>query len=244
MQHRLCLLAAAILLSSSAQAHQIWVETPASGPAIIRFGEFGDNLREASPGLLDMFGAPSATLLSGQAAKPLTVTKTADGFALSARPANGDSIVAEDAAFPLHTSKVNGKEVVNWYWPAARYVSGTGAHAAKLALDAVPTATAGEFHITLKGQPLADAKVNIQVQSGWGKQAHTNKQGLVRFDLPWQGQYVLEVIHTDSTPGERSTSEGPQHYDSIRYVTTLAFNKPDGVPTLPAGPALAPNKRK
>ena len=80
------------------------------------------------------------------------------------------------------------------------------------------------------------------VQSGWARQAHTDAPGLVRFDQPWQGQYVIEVGHADRTPGERPGANGPQAYDVVNYVTTLTVVKPDGLASLPAGPAATPNK--
>ena len=43
--------------AAPAAAHQIWLEQDARA-ARLYFGEFGDNLREASPGLLDKFGLP------------------------------------------------------------------------------------------------------------------------------------------------------------------------------------------
>ncbi|MDR1935909.1 MAG: DUF4198 domain-containing protein, partial [Candidatus Accumulibacter sp.] len=132
-----------------------------------------------------------------------------------------------------------GQEVSSWYWPAARFVSGSAAQEPKLAFDITPTGKAGEFKLTFKGQPLARTEVHILVQSGWGKEARTDDQGLVRFDLPWQGQYVVEASHIDRTPGERP---GAGKYDGVNYVTTLTLVKPEGLPSLPAGPALPPNK--
>ena len=34
-------------VASTASAHQIWIEQPDGQNAVVRFGEFGDNLREA-----------------------------------------------------------------------------------------------------------------------------------------------------------------------------------------------------
>ena len=138
---------------------------------VLRFGEFAENLREASPGLLDLFGKPSATLISAEGESPLAVTKTAAGFALSAGAGKGQSIAAEDSAFPLRTFKQGDKEITSWVWPGARYVTSLAAQAPKLALDVVPTGEAGEFQVVLKGQALPKAKVVIAVQSGWSKEA-------------------------------------------------------------------------
>ena len=61
MNRRITPLISALLLATlagGAQAHQVWIE--ASGnQARLHFGEYADNLRETSPGLLDKFdGVP------------------------------------------------------------------------------------------------------------------------------------------------------------------------------------------
>ncbi|KGD93557.1 cobalt ABC transporter substrate-binding protein [Achromobacter sp. RTa] len=243
MKKTLTLIAATLCLAATAQAHQAWLEQADDGKAVVlRFGEFAENLREASPGLLDLFGKPSATLISAKGESPLAVTKTAAGFALSAGAGKGQSIAAEDPAFPLRTFKQGDKEINSWIWPGARYVTSLAAQAPKLALDVVPTGQAGEFQVVLKGQALPKAKVVIAVQSGWSKEAHADEQGKVRFDLPWKGQYVIEASHIDRNPGERPGAAGPEKYDGINYVTTLSFVKADGAAPFPAGPAAAPSK--
>ncbi len=231
-----------LLALAPAQAHQIWVEQPPGQNAVIRFGEFGENLRESSPGLLDRFGRPTATLLSAAGEREAGGSKTATGFALPFGAGAGESIVAEDAAYPLNTYQRGDTPVTSWYRPAARLVTGAAAQPPRLVLDIVPTGTAGEFRVTLKGQPLPKAKVQAVVQSGWVKQAVTDAHGLVRFDQPWQGQYVIEVGHADRTPGERPGEGGPQAYDVVHYVTTLTVVKPDGLPPVPAGAAATPSR--
>jgi hypothetical protein len=241
LSHLLCAgIVAALGFCPLAQAHQIWLEQPEGENAVIRFGEFGENLREASPGLLDNFGAPAATLWTNSKAKPLAPTKRATGFALPARIKAGESLTAEDAAFPIRAFKRDGQEVRSWYWPAARFIADDTAQEAKLALDITPTGKAGEFRLTLQGQPLARTEVHLVVQSGWRKSARSNAQGLLRFDLPWQGQYVLEASHIERTPGERQGEK----YDAINYVTTLTLVRPEGLAPLPAGPAAKPNPGK
>lgn len=229
---------AALGCAAAAQAHQVWVEQPEGQNAIVRFGEFGDNLRETSPGLLDKFGKPTATLISAKGEQAVEAKKTAQGYALPFKAAAGDAIVAEDAAYPLNTYKQGDKSITGWYRPAARYITGFAAQAPKLTLDIVPTGKPGELKVTFKGQPLPKAKVAWVVQSGWAKEGRTDEQGLVTFDLPWQGAYVAEVGHADRTGGER---EG-QKYDVVNYVTSLTYVKPDGISAVPAGPAATPNK--
>ncbi|MDR0441018.1 MAG: DUF4198 domain-containing protein [Candidatus Accumulibacter sp.] len=228
---------AAFALCSAAQAHQIWLEQPEGENAVIRFGEFGENLREASPGLLDNFGSPAATLFTKGEAKALAPVKTATGFALSVRAKAGESLTAEDAAFPIRAFQRDGQEIRSWYWPAARLITDGAAQEPRLTFDITPTGKAGEFRLTFKGQPLARTEVNIVVQSGWSKSARSDKEGRVKFDLPWQGQYVVEASHVDRAPGERRGEK----YNGINYVTTLTLVRPTGIAPLPAPPAMKPN---
>ena len=66
-------------LIGSAAAHSIWVEREGDG-ARIYFGEFDENLREASPGLLDRL-KPEAKVAGSD--KALKVDKQAGFFAVA-----------------------------------------------------------------------------------------------------------------------------------------------------------------
>ena len=238
MTRKLHALVAASLLAAAgaAQAHQVWLEQDSAGAVVQRFGEFGENLREASPGLLDKFPGPTATLISAGGDKQAEAGRSANGFTLPFKPAGSDSVVAQEARYPLYTSRQGDKQLSNWFHPAARLVTSLAPQQPRLALDLVPAAEPGSFKLYFKGQPLAKTKVALVTQSGWAKEEHTDAQGLVRFDMPWQGPYVAEVSHTDRTPGER----GAEKYDVVYYVTTLSYRKSEGIAPLPAGPAAAP----
>jgi hypothetical protein len=226
-----------LLLAASAQAHQIWLQQDAKS-ASLYFGEFGENLREASPGLLDRFGQPSAILLGGGEEKPLTLTKGKDAFALPERAGKNQSIIAQDAHYPVFEHKT-GEVVTRTAWtPAARLITSDAEQAPRLTLDIVPTGKHGEFKLFYKGQPLPKTKVGVITASGWGKEAYSSEQGLVTFDLPWQGTYVVEAHYTDKTAGERDGKA----YDVASFVTTLSLIEHKGLPSLPAPPAMKPNK--
>lgn len=228
--------------SAAAPAHQLWLEQPAGQNAVIRFGEYGENLRESSPGLLDKFGKPTATLMSPKGETTAGGTKSENGFTLPFKAAAGDSLVAEDASYPLYTFKKGGKDVSHWYHPAARLITTFAPQESKLALDLVPAGKPGEFKLFFKSTALPKSKVVLVTQSGWAKEGHTDAQGLVKFDMPWAGTYVAEISHTDAGAGERPGVGGPEKYDSVNYVTTLTYVKSDGVEPIPAGRAATPNK--
>lgn len=238
MKKKWMLAPALLCVLGTAQAHQIWLEESSQGSAVVRFGEFGDNLREASPGLLDKFGKPVATLVSANGDKSADGTKQADGFALPFKARNGESIVAEDAQYPLYSWGEGDKQTRSWFYPAARQITDFSAQKPRLPLDLVPTGTPGELQLTYKEKPLPKTKVTLTVQSGWMKEAETDEQGKVSFDMPWAGAYVAEVSHDDKAGGERKGEK----YDVVYYVTTLTYDKPDGIEPVPAGPASTPNK--
>ncbi|ETR76964.1 cobalt ABC transporter substrate-binding protein [Afipia sp. P52-10] len=229
-------------MATTAQAHQIWIEQPDGQNAIVRFGEFGENLREASPGLLDKFAKVTATHISAKGEKTFDATKAANGFTLPFKIISGDGVVAEDANYPLYTWKQQDKDVTNWFYPAARFITGFTAQKPKLALDLVPAGAEGQFQLFFKNQPKAKTKVTLVTQSGWSKEAHTDEQGLVTFDMPWQGVYVAEVSLNDRNAGERAGANGAEKYDAVSYATTTTYVKASGLAPLPAGPAATPAK--
>ena len=225
-----------------AQAHQIWIEQADGQNAVIRFGEFGENLREASPGLLDKFVKPTGTLVSAQGEKLGDGTKTSDGFMLPFQAGAGETIVAEDASYPLYTWKQQDKEIRNWFFPAARLITSFAALEPKLTLDLVPTGQDGEFKLTFKNAPKAKTKVTLVTQSGWAKEGHTDEKGLVKFYMPWKGTYVAEVSFNDRSAGERAGANGAEKYDAVSYATAVTYVNASGLAPLPPAPLATPGK--
>jgi uncharacterized GH25 family protein len=238
MTERFIALVALLVAATPVQAHQIWIEQSEGQNAVVRFGEFGENLREASPGLLDKFAKVTGTLVSAKGEQKSDATTTTNGFSLPFAAAPGDVIVAQDANYPLYTWKQQGKDTTNWFYPAARYITGFAAQQPKLVLDLVPTGEEGQFKLFFKDQPKAKTKVTLVTESGWSKEAHTDEQGVVKFEMPWRGTYVAEVSFNDRSPGER----GAEKYDGVSYATTVTFVNAKGLAPIPAGPPATPGK--
>jgi len=215
-------------LTAPASAHHLWLEVE-NGAAKIYFGEFGENLREVSPGSLDKL-QPKAKVGD----KPVAVEKAANGFAVAGKLGAGESIVAEDDRYPLYVRQRDGQRSI--YRPAARFVPDSTPRPAALELDVVP-AGPGKYQVTFKGKPLPKTKVQVVAQSGWVKEVHTGDDGGIEVVLPWKGPYVLEVHHTDRTAGKR----GEEAYDVINYVTSLTVLQPQGLEPVPASPAAKPH---
>ena len=231
-----------LAISSLAHAHQVWLEPDGAGTKLY-FGEFGDNLHEASPGYLDKLALISATVVSPKGEKVVESKKSSDGITIAGRAAKGDSVVAVDFAYPLLENKEGGKTTKTAWTPAARYVPELGPQQPKLVLDVVPTNTTGEFQVVYRGAPLAKAEVSLVAVSGWSLTGNTDDKGKVSFKLPWKGTYALLVRHKDAAPGKRKNAQGADEaYDSSSYATTLTFATSTGLPSPPAPPAAPPNK--
>jgi hypothetical protein len=239
----LLLAAAALTLAplQQAQAHQLWLEADAETTTLF-FGEFGENLREASPGLLDKFVKVTAYRQQAQARLPLEVRKTSRGFVLAGTATPGEPLLAEDVAYPIFERKQGDQTLRSLYHPAARISIDTARQAPLLTLDLVPTGVAqaaGDVQVQAyyRGQPLPKAKVAIVTASGWALEHRTDAQGLLTVRLPWQGSYVLERSHADTHGAERDGVK----VDRANYVTSLTLVRAQGLPALPAALPAKPD---
>jgi uncharacterized GH25 family protein len=226
-----CLLLLSVL---PAEAHQIWLEQ-SGGKARLFFGEFNENLREASPGSLDKL-QPMARLVSAAGEAPVELTKGKNAFALKAAAKAGDSLIAEDTRYPAFDRKQGEKTARTVWIPAARHVGDFASREPKLTLDVVPAGKPGAFKVFYQGKPLPKAKVEVIAASGWTQSLRTDDDGAASLALPWKGRYVVEVRHSDPTPGTR----GAEAYDVVNYVTTLSFARGQGMAGPPPPPPAPP----
>ncbi len=227
---------AALSFAGSAAAHHLWIE-PDGQEARLYFGEFEENLREASPGLLDRFAPlPEARVVGAAGAQPLKLEKSPGAFVLSGPIGAGDSIVAEQARV---TERTQGDKPIRTLGRlAARYVPDLAERAPVLTLDIVPTGKRGSFRVVYDGKPLAKAKLELIAESGWKREYRADDQGAVAVSLPWRGAYVIELEHNDAAGG----GEGAGAYDRKRFVTVLSFRVADGLQGPPAPPVTVPRR--
>jgi hypothetical protein len=235
MHRRFFRAATAALLSlgliGSAAAHSIWVEREGDG-ARIYFGEFDENLREASPGLLDRL-KPDAKVAGSD--KALKVDRQAGFFAVAGAMGKDDSIVAENVAI---TERRGDKPTKVLNKLGARYIADFKEQAPVNTLDIVPAGKPGLFKVFYQGKPLAKAKLELIAESGWKHEFKSGADGVVEAPLPWRGAYVIEVQHTDATPGKLRE----EAYDSMRFASTLFFRVADGVEGPPQPPVTTPKR--
>ncbi len=234
------LFAVALLWASTASAHHLWLE--ADGQALsqgakLYFGEFDENLREASPGLLDRFKPlPEARVIGGSGAQPLKVEKMSSAFVLSGAIAAGDSVVAEQGR--VTERKQADKAIRTLGVLAARWVPDFAERAPVLTLDVVPIGKPGSFKVIYDGKPLAKAKLELKAESGWQRELHTDENGAFTAALPWRGMYAIEIEHLDTRAG----GEGANAYDRKRFVTTLSFRVTEGLEGPPAPRLVVPQR--
>lgn len=201
-------LAAIALLGSAgaAQAHFVWLERSAEGPAKAYFGEWADDLREKRDGLLGKIMI--APVVTGADGKALKASAQGADFIEFAATGKGDVRLRQPYQF---------KDTLVQYGAKA----GREDTAAKLDLELVPAAAGGNaFVLQFKGKPLAKTEVTVFGPPKWEKRFHSDENGRIEITTPWPGQYVLEAAHVEDKAGE---ADG-KSYAKIRYVSTLTFN--------------------
>ncbi|HMY11504.1 MAG TPA: DUF4198 domain-containing protein [Turneriella sp.] len=231
MKRLLTLLAAALLLPGILSAHYIWIERE-GGTARVYYGEIQDGERETSPGKLDKItGLRVYTADKKGQNKEVKNTKTAEFFVAEAGKA--EFVLADSLDVPVADMKK-----YNWGMVKPMYYARHGAQSANAevrpaqTLDIVPVAGGQNvFQVFFNGKPLKGEKLMVYAPNTWAKEYKTDAEGKVKLETPWAGQYVLEVIHTDKTPGK---FEG-KDYESVRHRATYTFKK-----ELPHPPAPSP----
>lgn len=225
-----------LLFAASASAHALWLEPDGDGARIF-FGEFEENLREASPGLLDrLTPLPEAKVASAAGVQPLKVEKSPTSFVVTGKRGASDSVVIEQVR--INERKQGDKVTRTQGHLAARWVPDFAERAPALTLDIVPAGKPGAIKVFYKNKPLAKAKLELISESGWKRELRTDENGAASVSLPWKGAYLFEVEHLDPTPG----TQGTEAYDSLRFVTTLSFKTTDGG-AAPPTPAVHTPKR-
>jgi len=209
---------ALLTMGGSAQAHYVWLEREGDAAARAYFGEFGEDLREKSGGVLDRIAAPRAFMADPAAG--LRIERRADHLEIAAAPA-GDLRLVEAAMAPREDRRAGGKTKTVFYAREGR--SETRAH---LDLELVPVAPHGNvFTLLLRGAPVAKVEVKVFGPPRWEKGFRTDDQGRVTITTPWRGRYVVEAVHLEERPG----GAGADAHDRLRHVATLSFVADQGI---------------
>ena len=207
-----------LALIDTAHAHFVWLERDGDGPARAYFGEWIDDIREKTGGLLDRFKAPRVFL--GTSDEPLPVTRNENNleFAVKGR---GD-VRFVDSSVPPREDKEKGGVTKTIYYAKA----GRSETAAKLDLELVPTQINGKtFVLLFFAAPLPKAELTIIGPSKWEKPLVTDDQGRITLPTPWAGRYVLEITYFDEKPG----GSGEEKFNRTRHISSLSFVQPNGI---------------
>ena len=174
-----------LALLDSVHAHFVWLERDGDGPVRAYFGEWIDDIREKTGGLLDGFKAPRVFL--GASETPLPVKRNENNLEFPAK-GRGD-VRFVDSSVPPREDKEKGGITKTIYYAKA----GRSETVVKLDLELVPTTANGKSFVLLFFKaPLPKAELTIIGPSKWEKPLVTDEQGCVTLPTPWAGRYVLE----------------------------------------------------
>ncbi|MXN91502.1 DUF4198 domain-containing protein [Flavobacterium sp. Sd200] len=81
----------------------------------------------------------------------------------------------------------------------------------------------GETTLTVfyKGQPAKETEVTIFVADQWSKKLTTDENGTVKFVLPWNTKYVVEVSKKEEVPGKYNGKDYQFIYHCATYTLPL-----------------------
>lgn len=211
--------AGALLLSvvTSAHAHYVWLEYDGNGPARAYFGEWVDDIREKSGGMLDRIKSPRVFV--GTSNEPLPVKRNENNLEFAVK-GHGDLRLVENS-MPAREDKEKGGKTKTIYYAKAGRSEVTN----KLDLEFVPTVANGNTLVLLLfGSPLPKAELMIIGPPRWEKPLTTDEQGRVTIPTPWAGRYVLEVVHFE----EKGGGSGEEKFDRTRHISSLSFIQRSG----------------
>lgn len=238
MKKKLLLLITAFILviSFQTQAHYIWIElgSPAKigqeQEIHIYYGEFNEGVREIKGGRLEELQGIVAWVIAPDGKQtPLTLTTESKFFRTSFTPGQQGKyvVVAVNTVRDVVDWSMHDIGIVRPVYYASREISvGNSQQVSEIfPPEAVILITStprekNAFQITFKGKPLASAKVFFHAPNEWSKQLTTDKNGVVKFNPLWKGQYIIECIYPEKTPGNFKGKE----YEAIRHRSTLVLN--------------------
>jgi len=208
----------ASLAGGVAHAHYVWLERGGEGPARAYFGEWVDDIREKTGGLLDRFKAPRVFL--GASNEPLQVKRNENNLEVAAKGPS-DVRFVENGIPPRDDKEKGGKTRTIYYVKHGRSET-----AAKLDLELVPTEPNGKTSVLMFfGKPLSKIELTMIGPPKWEKKLTTDDQGRVALPMPWAGRYVLEVMHFD----EKTGGADEEKFRRTRHISSVSFAQEDGI---------------
>lgn len=200
--------AAALLLTSSASAHEIWVERDAAGPARIYLGEPSETAPEGGDPEFAKLKAPK--IIGSQAA----LTRRADHIEVAYK-GTGDIRVFDDAVFDPWKGENGSLEGAVFHARQGRQET-----KAQLDLELVPVSAEGNsFTAFYKGVPLPGASITLLNPDRWSKSFKTDAKGVIALPIEQKGRYIVTLNHSVDGPA----TLGGQTVAKVHHVSTLSF---------------------
>lgn len=204
-------LAAALTISSSAGAHEVWLD--GSGPARVYLGEPAEPVPPGGDPEFAKLQKP--VVFTADPAAPAALTRKADHIE-AAVSGSGDVRAKDDTVFEpwKDGDKLEGAA---FYARAGRTETKT-----VLDLEIAPVAAGGDtFQVSYKGAPVADTAVHLVNPDRWSKTFKTDASGRVTIPTEWTGRYLLAVSH----PVEGAAKLGGKDVSKVWHTSTLTFVK-------------------
>jgi hypothetical protein len=199
-------------LSSTLQAHEIWIERDGAGPVRVYFGEPAQDVLDHGQDEIKRIVAPQ---LFGSRASAGPLQRIGSDHLEASLPDEGDAWLFDDAVFEPWKGQDGNYEAVNYYARAGRLSTSP-----RLDLELVPTqANGNELTVLYRKQPLADAEVSVIDAQKWQKQLKSDARGRVTLPSLRAGRYIVVVSHKEAVQRQI----GGQPVRLIHHISTLTF---------------------
>ncbi len=76
------------------------------------------------------------------------------------------------------------------------------------------------FYSYFKKAPIKGGKIFAYAPNGWSKEIDANEKGLCSFTPLWEGQYVIDWVYTENSPG----TYNDKFFESFRHRAVLTVN--------------------
>lgn len=80
------------------------------------------------------------------------------------------------------------------------------------------------FKVLYKGQPIKDQEVTVFITDQWSKKVYTDKDGIIKFSLPWGVKYVMEATKKEEVPGKFNGKDYQFIWHCATYCIPAAKN--------------------
>lgn len=196
-----------VLAVPAVQAHEVWIERDAAGPARIYLGEPETALPAGGDPEFEKLKAPRLV----PASKAAMARKA--GYLEVAVPA-GDVRAHDDTVFPPWGEE-GKKEAVAYYARAGRTETRTA-----MPLEITPVAPgADRFRLVRDGKPVAGTDIKVITPDKWSKSFKTDAQGVVAVPVREKGRYLLTASQKD----EGSFDTGVGKVAILHRIATTTF---------------------